>query len=286
MQFEDGPSIATGLTVPAGDGPVLITRDPRAGADLAAGEDPQDLVREVGDLPESSISTTVRLRPGDDAQDLVTAPWSLVGSTQPATAEAARDLTRWPVAAVDGDPATRWRPAPGAEPVLDIDLGQEQAVSTITLDRAAGPVTVATDDERYVLPSGATLTIPQQSTRHLTLTFARPRTQAAWSGPEVTVEGVPGPAPRVSLECSEAGAVGRDSGRIGLALTASRSALVSGAAVPATSCGNLPAGSGTVTAAAVYAVSLLAMLVCSALYNMMPHPAWRDRLRRVDQSAI
>lgn len=43
---------------------------------------------------------------------------------------------------------------------------------------------------------------------------------------------------------------------------------------------------GTVTAAAVYAVSLLAMLVCSALYNMMPHPAWRDRLRRVDQSAI
>ncbi|MGE9783279.1 alpha-(1-_3)-arabinofuranosyltransferase domain-containing protein [Janibacter sp. G368] len=250
VQLEDGPRIETGLTVPAGDGPVLITRDPRAGADLAAGEDPQDLVREVGDLPESSISTTVRLRPGDDAQDLVTAPWSLVGSTQPATAEAARDLTRWPVAAVDGDPATRWRPAPGAEPVLDIDLGQEQAVSTITLDRAAGPVTVATDDERYVLPSGTTLTIPQQSTRHLTLTFARPRTQAAWSGPEVTVEGVPGPASRVSLECSEAGAVGRDSGRIGLALTASRSALVSGAAVPATSCGNLPAGSGTVTAAA------------------------------------
>jgi hemolysin III len=42
----------------------------------------------------------------------------------------------------------------------------------------------------------------------------------------------------------------------------------------------------TVTAVAVYAVTLLAMLTCSALYNMIRRPAWSDRLRRLDQSAI
>jgi hemolysin III len=42
----------------------------------------------------------------------------------------------------------------------------------------------------------------------------------------------------------------------------------------------------TVTAVAVYAATLLAMLTCSALYNMIRRPAWSDRLRRLDQSAI
>ena len=42
----------------------------------------------------------------------------------------------------------------------------------------------------------------------------------------------------------------------------------------------------TVTAIAVYAVTLLAMLSCSALYNMIRRPEWADRLRRLDQSAI
>ena len=42
----------------------------------------------------------------------------------------------------------------------------------------------------------------------------------------------------------------------------------------------------TVIAAVVYGVSLLAMLVCSAVYNMTPRPAWKDLLRRLDQSAI
>ena len=41
-----------------------------------------------------------------------------------------------------------------------------------------------------------------------------------------------------------------------------------------------------VTAVTVYAVSLVAMLACSALYNMIRHADWRDRLRRLDQSAI
>jgi hemolysin III len=39
-------------------------------------------------------------------------------------------------------------------------------------------------------------------------------------------------------------------------------------------------------AAAVYAVSLVAMFVCSALYHMTTAPAWKDLLRRIDQSAI
>lgn len=43
---------------------------------------------------------------------------------------------------------------------------------------------------------------------------------------------------------------------------------------------------GTVTAAAVYGGSLFAMLTCSAVYHMAPLPAWKDWLRRMDQSAI
>lgn len=41
-----------------------------------------------------------------------------------------------------------------------------------------------------------------------------------------------------------------------------------------------------VTATAIYAVCLFAMLLCSALYNMITRPEWADRLRRIDQSAI
>jgi hemolysin III len=42
----------------------------------------------------------------------------------------------------------------------------------------------------------------------------------------------------------------------------------------------------TVTAVAIYAATLLAMLTCSALYNMIRRPDLSDRLRRLDQSAI
>jgi hemolysin III len=42
----------------------------------------------------------------------------------------------------------------------------------------------------------------------------------------------------------------------------------------------------TVIAAVVYGVSLFGMFACSALYNMIPRPAWKDLLRRLDQSAI
>jgi hemolysin III len=41
-----------------------------------------------------------------------------------------------------------------------------------------------------------------------------------------------------------------------------------------------------IVAAAIYGVSLIAMLACSALYHMTPASAWKDRLRRLDQSAI
>ncbi|MDU8946013.1 PAQR family membrane homeostasis protein TrhA [Ovoidimarina sediminis] len=44
--------------------------------------------------------------------------------------------------------------------------------------------------------------------------------------------------------------------------------------------------SGIVTAMAVYAVSLVGMLTCSALYNMITRQDWNDTLRRIDQSAI
>ena len=43
---------------------------------------------------------------------------------------------------------------------------------------------------------------------------------------------------------------------------------------------------GIVTAMTVYAVSLVAMLTCSALYNMITHRDWNDTLRRIDQSTI
>ena len=42
----------------------------------------------------------------------------------------------------------------------------------------------------------------------------------------------------------------------------------------------------TVAAALVYGISLIGMLACSALNNMLRLPAWKDFLRRVDQSAI
>lgn len=41
-----------------------------------------------------------------------------------------------------------------------------------------------------------------------------------------------------------------------------------------------------VLAAVVYALSLIVMLACSALYHMTTAPDWKDRLRRLDQSAI
>ncbi len=252
VQLEGGPALGTGLTVHEGSGPVLLTRDPRAGADLSAGEDPANLVRRVGDLPASRVEAAVRLRPDEAGQELVAAPWSLQGSTQPDDAATSGDLEEWPVAAIDGDTATRWTPAAGvAEPVLALDLGTEQRVEAIRLSRAAGPVTVATDDHRYVLPSGTELTIPPQSTRTLTLTFTRPPGRAVWSVPEVSLPDVDGPGSQVSLECTEAGSVGRTDGSIGLRLTAATADLIAGRTVPATACGDLPAGDGDITAAAV-----------------------------------
>ncbi|WP_430449528.1 PAQR family membrane homeostasis protein TrhA [Rhodophyticola sp.] len=41
-----------------------------------------------------------------------------------------------------------------------------------------------------------------------------------------------------------------------------------------------------ITATAIYTVCLIAMLLCSALYNMILTPSWQDQLRRIDQSAI
>ncbi|WEV79208.1 alpha-(1-_3)-arabinofuranosyltransferase family protein [Janibacter cremeus] len=252
IELGGGPELGTGLELPGGSGPVLLTRDPRAGADLTAGEDPSSLVRRVGQLPRTQISATVRIRPGAAGQDLVAAPWRLHGSTLPDAFASSSDLEHWPVAALDGDPDTRWTPASGvADPVLAIDLGSEQEVGTIRLDRAVGRVTVATDSERHVLPGGTTLTIPRQRTRHLALTFSRPPGLAAWSAPEVSVPGTDGPQEQVRLDCSQAGAVGREDGRIGLSLSAPRQSLIAGEAVPATACGDLPAGDGTVTAVAV-----------------------------------
>ncbi len=40
------------------------------------------------------------------------------------------------------------------------------------------------------------------------------------------------------------------------------------------------------TGAAIYGASLIAMLLCSALYNMVPRPDWTWLLRRLDHSAI
>jgi hemolysin III len=41
-----------------------------------------------------------------------------------------------------------------------------------------------------------------------------------------------------------------------------------------------------VVAALVYGLSLIGMLACSAINNMVRLPAWKDMLRRIDQSAI
>lgn len=252
IELEGGPELGTGLAVNHGTGPVLLTRDPRAGADLSAGEDPADLVRRVGALPASRVEAAVRLRPDEAGQDLVAAPWSLQGSTQPDEAQTSGDLEGWPVSAIDGDTSTRWTPASGVgEPNLALDLGSTQQVETIRLSRPAGPVTVATDSDRYVLPSGTELTIPAQDTRTLTLTFTRPPGRAAWSVPEVSLPGVDGPGPRVDLDCTGAGSVGRADGSIGLSLSADVADLIAGRTVPATACGDLPKGDGDITAAAV-----------------------------------
>lgn len=41
-----------------------------------------------------------------------------------------------------------------------------------------------------------------------------------------------------------------------------------------------------ITAAAIYGASLLAMIGCSALYNIFPHPEWEWLFKRLDHSAI
>ncbi|MCB2116024.1 MAG: hemolysin III family protein [Rhodobacteraceae bacterium] len=46
-------------------------------------------------------------------------------------------------------------------------------------------------------------------------------------------------------------------------------------------------GDGTaVLAISVYGVALVAMILCSALYNMIPHARWSPLLQRLDHSAI
>ena len=42
----------------------------------------------------------------------------------------------------------------------------------------------------------------------------------------------------------------------------------------------------TITAAVVYGTTLIAMLCCSAVYNLAPLPAWRGQFRRMDQAVI
>ena len=39
-------------------------------------------------------------------------------------------------------------------------------------------------------------------------------------------------------------------------------------------------------ATSVYGLTLVAMILCSALYNLIPHPDWTGLLRRLDHSAI
>lgn len=39
-------------------------------------------------------------------------------------------------------------------------------------------------------------------------------------------------------------------------------------------------------AISVYGLTLVAMILCSALYNLIPHPDWTGLLRRLDHSAI
>lgn len=39
-------------------------------------------------------------------------------------------------------------------------------------------------------------------------------------------------------------------------------------------------------AVSVYGLALIAMILCSALYNMLPHPDWEGVLKRLDHSAI
>ena len=46
--------------------------------------------------------------------------------------------------------------------------------------------------------------------------------------------------------------------------------------------GDVPAVAGT----AIYGVTLIAMILCSALYHMVPHAGWKGVLRRLDHSAI
>lgn len=41
-----------------------------------------------------------------------------------------------------------------------------------------------------------------------------------------------------------------------------------------------------VAASAIYGLSVLAMFVCSAIYNIFSPPEWKDTFRRLDQSAI
>ena len=276
VELEDGPDLGTGLVVPEGDGAVLLTRDPRGARDPSAGEDPDDLVRRVGPLPPVRVAARVRIRAGAESQDLVATPWSLAGSTAPSETRGAGDLTAWPVAALDGDPTTAWAPSPGvAEPVLDIDLGADRRVEHIRLERAVGPVTVGTDRDRYALAGGTDLRIPAQTTRHLRLTFTRPPGHAHWSAPDVNLPGISGPGERVTLACGDAGAVGRDDGRVGVALDVERSRLIAGETVPARVCGDLPSGDGDIRAVA--APGLLPQAVALTPRSWQPTPVAEGR---------
>lgn len=236
----------TALTLPDATGAraVLLTRDPRAAADLSDGEDPASLRRSVTGL-EGPLAAEVLLRPrgGPALERYLDGGWDLTGSTRAEPSDLESDVAARPGAALDGDPATRWQPREDeSAPTLRIDLGSVQAVSGLRLrSDVGGLVRVRTDAGLGLVPARqGMLAVPLGPTRTIELTFAR--RGGGWAAPEIDVLG---PARRtsgpVSLACGEAGLLRVDGREVPLRAVPTLEQLRAGTPFRGEACGALPA---------------------------------------------
>ncbi|QFQ30083.2 DUF3367 domain-containing protein [Janibacter melonis] len=230
----------TALTLPAAPGAeaALLTRDPRAAASTAQGEDPASLRRSVSGLDgDLAVTAWLRPRPGAALEHLLDRGWDLAGSTRGDQEDVGASLRSRPGAALDGDPQTRWQPDPGEDrPRLVVDLGSAQPVSQIRLGaRLGGLVRVTTDTGAWLVPAQAgALDVPAGTTRRVELVFER---SGEWVAPEVELVGpARSAAGPVTTACGQAGRVRVDGAAVDLEVTASPDQLIAGTVLPARTC--------------------------------------------------
>ncbi|MDE9365980.1 alpha-(1-_3)-arabinofuranosyltransferase family protein [Luteipulveratus sp. YIM 133132] len=235
------PELGTRLRLPgrvdATRDAVLLRRDPRErSAQGRDGEDPAALHRVVDVAAGGVLTPTVSVRPvWGPALD------ALLDGGTPVRGSSRRDLdpTARPGAALDADPSTRWAPDPGDElPTLTVTLPRDARVEGIRVSggdpvRAVRVLTGRT--VQRLGPDGGAVRVRGD---RLTVQLVKGAHRGTWTAPDLVLDGVTVPTSgTVDLPCGSAGTLAVGPRSVPLAARAERSALLTGASVPARPCG-------------------------------------------------